>query len=137
MRCSNTQCGAVVAKTHQQIVVQLSFHKFATDYRAHLQIETCKEIRHPVLQCVAVCCSVLQCVALCCSMRKELRHPTLQCIAVCCSVLQCVAECCSIYQKKQASYVAVCYSVVQCNALCCSICKKIRHFKGLLSLQVP
>jgi len=36
-------------------------------------------IRHPVLQCVAVCCSVLQCVAVCCSV--------LQCVAVCCSAI--------------------------------------------------
>jgi len=45
------------------------------------------EQEHPVLQCVAVCCSVLQCVAVCCSVS--------QCVAVCCSVLQCVAVCCS------------------------------------------
>jgi len=46
---------------------------------AHDSVIYVSRIRHPVLQCVAVCCSVLQCVAVCCSV--------LQCVAVCGSVL--------------------------------------------------
>jgi len=50
------------------------------------------EVRHSVLQCVAVCCSVLQYV---CGVNfyitnvgfEEVRHSVLQCVAVCCSVL--------------------------------------------------
>jgi len=50
---------------------------------------------HPVLQCVAVCCSMLQRVAVCCSVlqRDTACCSALQRVAVRCSVSQCVAVC--------------------------------------------
>ena len=52
---------------------------------------------HPLLPCVAACCSVLQrvavlqCGAVWCSV--------VQFVAVCCSVMQCVAVWCSVLQR--------------------------------------
>ena len=88
-----------------------------------------EDVRHGVLQCVAVCCGVLQCVAVWCSV--------VQCGAVWCSVLQCVAVhiMCSVDTKKAASS-RIYNRVLQCVAVCCSMFSRVLQFWRIHNMSV-
>ena len=108
MRCSASQCVAVLYSALQYVAVHVAVHVavYVAVYVAvvpepcihNLASNNCWVPRNycvrpslaPHTPCVAACCKMLQCVAVCYSvLHHRLRiHPMLQRVAVCCSVLQ-------------------------------------------------